>query len=1000
MINLIKTRALIVCRGDRRKDMAAVLVIAAFSIGFFWRGIFGGEFFLIHDSLLYSYPLRKVAWEMISQGQLPLWTPFIFSGYPLLSMAQLGLGYPLTWFYLFLPGHWAEQIYVLAPYLFAPAFTYAYARETGRSRTAALFAGLCFGYGGMMLSWISNGMMTNAVMWLPLALIAVFRAQTSRFIPCLLGMTGAYALSVLAGTGQGFVYVGVLALAYALFLGLVWSAPEAEAKKHVSRWTDLRRWKPLAMAVTGIVLAIGVAAFQIFESWQAVRFSIREKLSYETFSQLSFTSGEAWRSFLVPLYHYVDTTAYVPPLALILALVAVIVAIRPPRRDLSVFFWLTVAIAAFLLILGPGTPLHRIAYHVPIINSFRAPSRHTFELTFAISILAAYGLDAVRRFAPFVFKRVSFSQADDGWRESGVAVAVLIICGVIGVCWLLTTDKPATYDNIDLKRLETQYLLWKAAFTTSTLIGLWTCLRVASSKWRAGSLLILVAVVGLIEPYILYSRWTGHFSAPASRMTAISPASRFLQNYPPERNRIYTRVSLFTQQFPSLEGQNLTALVGLHNAAGYEPLILKRYSLALGDVWLDGVTPLPGAPPNLSLFEARSRVLDLLNVRYAVTFTNLGADHPSLVEKDGIAFDNLGLLPGSSSDESITISAINAVGDTLALVTTLSNSVHVADGTPVAKVVIHTTDGRMIERELRAGRDTSEWAHAQADVRRSIRHQLAPVFDQRPGDNANSFAAYRYWSRIFLGERLKIDRIEISRLIKDVPLTLWIGTIYDSQTDRSIPLVTTNRLQEIKNSDRWRPVYDQDNCLILQNERALPRAWLVAEAESVDEEEALRRIRGESPRPFDPRQTALLEIEPGAMPQLPGGAISASASAEVVSYEANRLEIETRADHPTVLVVSEINYPGWKARVDGTEAPIYQTDYLLRGVPLPAGSHRVEMSYAPLTARVGFYISALTLALILAMAVYARSALYRKLRDEKDSFLGDNRHWDLGTKTK
>ncbi|MGH9770076.1 MAG: YfhO family protein, partial [Blastocatellia bacterium] len=179
-----------------------------------------------------------------------------------------------------------------------------------------------------------------------------------------------------------------------------------------------------------------------------------------------------------------------------------------------------------------------------------------------------------------------------------------------------------------------------------------------------------------------------------------------------------------------------------------------------------------------------------------------------------------------------------------------------------------------------------------------------------------------------------------------------------------------------------------DGAMVLENRRALPRAWLVAKAEAVGDEEALRRIRGESAQPFDPRRTALLEIEPGAHPTLsalPGGDVSANARAQVVSHEPNRLVIETHADHPSVLVVSEINHPGWKAVVDGVKTPIHQTDYLLRGVILPAGSHRVEMNYAPLTARIGAFISAGALALILALAGYARHTRYRKESDEMEA---------------
>jgi len=70
---------------------------------------------------------------------------------------------------LFLPDHWAEEIFVLAPFLLAPMFTYAYAREIGRSRLGALLAGLAFGYSGVDDKRARNECIpTNAMMWLPL----------------------------------------------------------------------------------------------------------------------------------------------------------------------------------------------------------------------------------------------------------------------------------------------------------------------------------------------------------------------------------------------------------------------------------------------------------------------------------------------------------------------------------------------------------------------------------------------------------------------------------------------------------------------------------------------------------------------------------------------------------------------------------------------------------------------------------------------------------------
>src|SRR5919202_3053767 len=106
-----------------RADAPALAVFAALFVAFCASQLHGGRYPITGDAYFYSLPLRVEAWRMIRAGHLPLWTPHLMSGYPLFSMAQIGVGYPLTWGYLFLPGRVAEQIYMLAPYLLAPAFT-------------------------------------------------------------------------------------------------------------------------------------------------------------------------------------------------------------------------------------------------------------------------------------------------------------------------------------------------------------------------------------------------------------------------------------------------------------------------------------------------------------------------------------------------------------------------------------------------------------------------------------------------------------------------------------------------------------------------------------------------------------------------------------------------------------------------------------------------------------------------------------------------------------
>lgn len=961
----------------RRQDVAVCGFITIFFLLFFYPVFISNKFFIINDAFVYSYPLRMTAWAAIRNGNWPLWTPLLMSGYPLLSMSHIGLAYPLTWGYLFLPGHWAEQIYILAPYLLTPIFVYAYAREINRSRMASMLAGLSFGYGGMMVSAVANsGLWANALMWLPLFLIAIERARTRPFIRCLLGAVAAYGMCVLSGVAQGFVIVGVLAIAYAGFVTGAANLLRGENGQPDLKLTAWERWRPLVVAVAAALMSAGLAAFQILETMRAVRRSVRSTLSYEVFTEGSYTFLQACKTFLLPLHYIIHATTYVSPLSFALAVLAVICAIKHRRCDARIFFWLGVAVVAFVMMMGANTPLYRVLYRIPVLNSFRVPPRHAFEWSFALSILAAYGWDAV---APF-FSRAGSARSHLQRSKIVTALCLLVLGTVVFLLWLRAANQsPALWDEPNHYPQffpEPQYLLWKLLSALLVFAAVWLGWRIVAFRWRVGLLAGAIALGCFVEPAVMASRWWWPALKTAERFTVASPVTKFMQGQAPDEQRVYTRTALWAhemQEQPSVDSANLTMLYGLRNTGGYEQLMTERYSRALGNVGMDAATPRLGLPPDPTLFEPQSQVLDLLNTTFVVSYLYLATEQTPALEKEGIRFHARDLArelkPGEKSD----VAGAARECDTLSIVSSLANSISEADGATVAKLRLVASDGRVIERELRAGTDTAEWAHERPDVKARIRHPLAPIFDSIPGDESNSFNTNRYWTRIPLGQRVRVERIEISNVSPRATFGLWKMTLYDSATQFSMPLPHYDL-------NRWEPAYERDGVEILRNKRALPRVWLVAEAESVDGEEALSRIRGESSQSFDPHRTALLEISQNELPHLPGGTISTDSSAHLTTAEANRLVIETNSAAPSVLVVSEANYPGWAATVDGQPAPIHTADFLLRGIALPAGAHRVEMRYTAPGARTGAIISLLTLLLIIGLWGYERVQVSRRRR--------------------
>jgi uncharacterized membrane protein YfhO len=95
----------------------------------------------------------------------------------------------------------------------------------------------------------------------------------------------------------------------------------------------------------------------------------------------------------------------------------------------------------------------------------------------------------------------------------------------------------------------------------------------------------------------------------------------------------------------------------------------------------------------------------------------------------------------------------------------------------------------------------------------------------------------------------------------------------------------------------------------------------------------------------------------------------------------NGLSFAVDADTPSLVVVSQLWYPGWRVYVDGQPAgPPLRVDYLFQGVPVAAGQHRVDLRFAPALWPAGWglaFLGVLIVVVLWAMSWRARRAARR-----------------------
>lgn len=161
-----------------------------------------------------------------------------------------------------------------------------------------------------------------------------------------------------------------------------------------------------------------------------------------------------------------------------------------------------------------------------------------------------------------------------------------------------------------------------------------------------------------------------------------------------------------------------------------------------------------------------------------------------------------------------------------------------------------------------------------------------------------------------------------------------------------------------------RSAYDGE-VKIYERLSAFPRAMIRHRVDFLpDDDQILRALKSG----YDVRRGLVLK---GTAPQgwqAAGGPIDDESSVEAGAAGVNRKAFRVRMAREGFLVVNDVNYPGWKAEVDGRSAALWTANYLFQAVQVPAGEHRVSLRFDPWSVRTGGVLSLVSMVALLLWA--------------------------------
>ncbi len=200
----------------------------------------------------------------------------------------------------------------------------------------------------------------------------------------------------------------------------------------------------------------------------------------------------------------------------------------------------------------------------------------------------------------------------------------------------------------------------------------------------------------------------------------------------------------------------------------------------------------------------------------------------------------------------------------------------------------------------------------------------------------------------------------------DVELNNVASPLFNLLSPKYVFTLTTDADLQKQYPEQFKTIEQNRDYTLYENKRAFPKGTILHTI--IRKNNASETLSYMTSNEFKPEnELVVTDKEYSKLSNISGPPVSAE-KVTIVSRLPNKtvFTVETKKDG--VLLITDIAYPGWMAKVDSSSpVPVATVDFLFQGVRIPSGNHTVTVYFSPMSVKIGLAISTLTMLTLLIL---------------------------------